>query len=220
MVLKAKEPFRFYSRLHLVELTGLRASNLTGLLELIKTVPGSSIYHHTHRSLEQHHYLSPEPPNDFAYWVTEELGDPDLGEKLSSIDTIQFSTIRNLRDKISTTIEGHLIETPSAQARFVEKPHEFHFLKSKSFIFPTHSIANNLKEFAEILKTISVDSLYFHIFESRLRLEKGDNDFSLWIENSVGNPDLAAAIARLDPYTYTMNGLRKTLIKIVESGIS
>ena len=46
---KAKQSFRFYTRLHLSELTGLRASTLSQLLELIKKVPGSSIYHHTHR---------------------------------------------------------------------------------------------------------------------------------------------------------------------------
>ena len=220
MTTKAKEPFQFYSRLHLAELTGLKAANLAELLELIKTVPGSCIYHHTHRFLEQHLDLSPEPPNDFAYWVTEELGDMDLGEKLSSIDTIQFPTIRSLREKIVATIEDHLKETPSAQARFVEKPHEFHFLKSKSFIFPTHYIANDRKEFADILKIISVNSIYFHIFEARLRLEKSSNDFSAWIADSVGNPDLARKIAGLDPYTYTMNDLRRKIIKIVESGMT
>jgi len=60
--IKAKEPFRFYTRLHLSELTGLRAATLQQLLELIRKVPGSSIYHHTHRFLQQHQYLSPEPP--------------------------------------------------------------------------------------------------------------------------------------------------------------
>ncbi|HCD38372.1 MAG TPA: hypothetical protein DEQ77_06580, partial [Candidatus Omnitrophica bacterium] len=65
---KAKEPFRFFTRLHLTELTGLRASILSQFLSLIKEVGGASIYHHTHRFLQQHQYLSPEPPNDFAYW--------------------------------------------------------------------------------------------------------------------------------------------------------
>lgn len=219
MVTKAKEPFQFSSRLHLVELTGLKAATLAELLERVKTVPGSSIYHHTQRFVEQHLDLSPEPPNDFAYWVAEELGDPSLGEKLSSIDTIQFPTIRSLRDKISATIENHLKETPSAHLRFAEPPHEFHFLKSKSFIFPTHYIANDLKEFADILKIITTDSIYFHIFEARLRLEKNGNDFSVWIENAVGNPDVARKIANLDPYTYTLNNLRKKLVALVESGI-
>ncbi|GAI49232.1 unnamed protein product, partial [marine sediment metagenome] len=50
---KATQPFRFYSRLHLKELTGLKASNLTELLDILKKVPGAVIYYHTHHFLEQ-----------------------------------------------------------------------------------------------------------------------------------------------------------------------
>ncbi len=61
-------PFQFYTRLQLSELTGLKASTLPELLTHIRAVPTSCIYYHTHRYLQQHQYLSPEPPNDFAYW--------------------------------------------------------------------------------------------------------------------------------------------------------
>ena len=71
---KAKEPFKFYTSFHLSELTGLRAATLSQLAGLLKEVSGSCIYHHTHRFLQQHQYLWPEPPNDFAYWVSEVLG--------------------------------------------------------------------------------------------------------------------------------------------------
>jgi hypothetical protein len=218
-LIQAKESFQFYSRLHLLELTGLKASNLRDLLELIKTVPGSCIYHHTHRFLQQHLYLSPEPPNDFAYWVNEMLGDHELGEMLASIDIIQFQTIRNLRDKIAATIEEHLKNRPSAQVKFASPSFEFHFIKSMSFIFPTRYVVHNLREFSDVLRKISVDSIYFHMFEARLRLEKGTNDFSLWIETSIGDTELAQNISKLDPYTYTMEDLRKTIVKIIESKI-
>ena len=59
--------------------------------------PQSSIYYHTHRFLQQHHYLSPEPPNDFAYWVTNILGLDALGERLASIDIIHFMDMEALR---------------------------------------------------------------------------------------------------------------------------
>lgn len=216
-IIKAKEPFRFYTRLHLTELTGLKASNLNQLLNLLKKVSGSSIYHHTHRFLQQHQYLSPEPPNDFAYWVTEMLGEDELGERLASIDTIQFPSIRSLREKIIKTIEDYLQKNPSAKQKFSRENQEFHFIKSVSFILPTPYVANDLKEFLEILKKVTIDSIYFHIFESRLRLEKGENDFSNWIENSIGNKHLADKISKLDPYTRTLEDLRNTLIKIVES---
>ncbi|MEW6087590.1 MAG: DUF5752 family protein [bacterium] len=212
----AKDPFRFYTRLHLTELTGLKAANLEQMAELVKHVPGSSIYHHTHRFLQQHQYLSPEPPNDFAYWVTEILGDDDLGERLASIDTVQFSTIRSLREKIIYVMEDYIKNNPSVRNRFADANEEFHFIKSISFILPTNYFAYNLREFADILGKITIDSIYFHIFEARLRLEKGVNDFSNWVENAIGDKKLAGKISKLDPYTYTLEALRKKLIEIVE----
>ena len=219
-LIKAKEPFKFCTRLHLSELTGLRASTLGQLLALIKDVSGSCIYHHTHRFLQQHQFLSPEPPNDFAYWVTDILGEDELGEKLASIDTMQYPTIRSLRDKIAQTIEEYLNDSSFAKLKFARSGEEFHFIKSVSFILPTNYTAYDLKEFAEILKKITIDSIYFHIFEARLRLEKPTNDFSLWIENSLGDKTLADEICSFDPYTRTLEDLRKTLIRIIERWIS
>nr|MBU1327883.1 hypothetical protein [Candidatus Omnitrophota bacterium] len=210
------EPFRFYTRLHLSELTGLRASNLSQLLSTVKQVSGSCVYHHTHRFLQQHQYLSPEPPNDFAYWVSKVLGEDELGERLASIDTVQFSTVRKLRDKIIATIEDYLKNNMSVKLKFAGEGEEFHFIKSISFILPTNYIAYNLREFVDIVKNITIDSIYFHIFESRLRLEKKTNDFSNWIETSIGDKESSDKISRLDPYTHTLEDLRKTIIKIVE----
>lgn len=219
-LIRAKEPFRFYTRLHLSELTGLRASTLSQLVGLIKQVLGSCIYHHTHRFLQQHQYLSPEPPNDFAYWVSEILGEDELGEKLASIDTVQFSTIRSLREKIITTIDEHLKNNPLAKLKFAREGEEFHFIKSVSFVIPTNYVAHDLKEFKDIVSKITIDSIYFHIFEARLRLERGTNDFSSWIESSIGDKELADKISKLDPYTHTLEELRRVIIKIIEAQIS
>lgn len=215
-LIKAKEPFRFHTRLHLTELTGLKAINLTQLVGLIKDVPGSCIYHHTHRFLQQHQYLSPEPPNDFAYWVTDILGEDELGERLSSIDTIKYSTIRELREIIIDTIEDYLKGNPLAKMKFARDGEEFYFIKSVSFVLPTDYVANDLKEFGDILKKVTIDSIYFHIFESRLRLEKNNNDFSHWIATSVGKNGLAEKISKLDPYTHTLEGLRSYLVDMIE----
>jgi len=219
-LIKASQPFHFFTRLHLAELTGLKASNLTQLVELIRDVPGSCIYHHTHRFLQMHQYLSPEPPNDFAYWVTEILNENVLGEKLLSIDTIQYSTIRSLREKIVETIEKYLKDNPSAKLKFAREGEEFYFIKSISFVVPTSYMAYDFKDFVEILKKVTIGSLYYHIFESRLRLEKKTNDFSIWIENCIGDKVLAGKITKLDPYTYTLGELRRVLIKIISEAIT
>ncbi len=216
---KKLEPFRLCTQLHLSELTGFRASTLSELLGLIRTVPGSCIYHHTHRFLQQHQYLSPEPPNDFAYWVSNVLGEQELGEKLASIDIIQYSSVRDLRERIILVVEEYLRKRPSAEKRFVNPGAEFHFIKSVSFVFPTNHVAHDLEELADILKKITIDSIYFHVFESCLRLEKGKNDLSLWIENTIGDKALADKISRLDPYTFTLEDLRKKLVNLIEKTI-
>jgi len=217
---KARQPFTFYARLHLQELTGRRARDLKGLLEGIQQVSGSVIYHHTHRFLQQHQFLSPEPPNDFSYWVSEVLGEHKLGEELAAIDTIQSPSIRDLRNKIAQTIEGHIQYMEGSgqgQFRVSSAEEQFHFIKTISFVFPTPYVARNLLEFVEILKKVTIDSIYFHVFEAKLRLEKGVNDFSYWIDTSCAEPALAEKLARFDPYTYTLEGLRKKIIGLIET---
>src|SRR5687768_11757002 len=101
---RAKNVFRFSTPYSLIELTGLRARDLSELVNHIANVPGASIYYHTHHFLKQHHFLSPEPPNDFAYWVSEVLQEGRLGERLAAIDTVRFTSIRDLRDKLVEVI--------------------------------------------------------------------------------------------------------------------
>jgi len=216
---KEIKSFRFFTRLHLSELTGLKAHDIEELAVLVKTVPGSCIYYHTHRFLQQHQYLSPEPPNDFAHWASEMLGEKELGEKLASIDTVQYATIRSLRDKISETIDRYIAMHPKSRNGYVHEGDEFHFIKAISFVLPTSYSAKNLEEFVSVLEKITVDSIYFHIFEARLRVEKGGNDFSQWIKASFGDEDIARDISRLDPYTYTMENLRKKLIATIKRKI-
>jgi len=216
---KATAPFRFYTRLQMTELTGRRASNLQELTDTLRGVSGSSIYHHTHRFLQQHQSLSPEPPNDFAYWIAGELGEETLAERLYSLDIMRFDSIRALREAIVATIEGYVRTNPLASLKFAAEGGEFHFLKSVSFIMPTRYEARDLREFADILSRITVDSIYYHVFESRLRLEKGKNDFSKWFEDCLGDRELAALVERLDPYTQTLEDLRRNLLRGIERSL-
>ncbi len=206
--------FHFYTEMSLVELLGRKAKNLVELLDGIRSVPGSCIYHHTHKFLRQHHYLSPEPPNDFAYWTGSVFGDELLGERLASVDIIQFNSIRDLREKFITTIEEHLSEKPEEHSVF--SGYEFHFMKARSFVIKTGHVAGTLQEFLDIVRVIDAHSLYFHIFEARIRLERADNDFSFWLGMQLGEKELARRIAQIDPYTITLEGLRKKIVTLIE----
>ena len=210
----AMRPFRFTSLLHLTELTGLKAHNLKEFVDILKTAPDPVIYYHTHHFLEQHFFLTPEPANDFATWVSNSLGDEMLSERLASVDTMGFSSLNTLRDRIVSIIEEYFIQGGSN--RGVVSGQEFHFMKSVSIILPVPYQAYNLGEFAEALREVSLGSLYFHMYESKLRLGRGQNDFSSWLTSEVDEPDLAKEITRIDPYTYTLEGLRSTLIQLIE----
>jgi small-conductance mechanosensitive channel len=214
---QASEPFRFYTRLHLKELTGLRATNLIELDELLRQVPESSIYYHTHNFLEEHHYLTPEPANDFSLWVSDALNDEVLSEKLAGIDNFEFSNINALRSRISAVIEEYIDSHPNGN--IAPEGREFYFIKSISIILPTSYTAHDLREFIEILRKVSLNTLYFHTFESRIRLQRGVNDFSKWLNDCLGEHDLANTIASLDPYNYTLDNLRTTIIELIEKRI-
>ena len=214
---KAKEPFRFNSRTHITELTGLKAKNLRELADILKTAPDAVVYYHTHRFLEVHHYLTPEPSNDFALWVIDALGDEVLGERLASVDTFEFPNLGALKERL-VSIMGEYLASRS-NFREAMEGREFHFMKSVSVIFPTPYVAHDLREFIEGLRKIGLGSLYFHVFESRLRLGRGLNDFTIWLKDSLGEEELGEEIARLDPYTYTLEGLRSSLIQLIEKRI-
>jgi hypothetical protein len=209
-------PFYFNTRITQVELLGRTAKNIKELYEGIRRVPPASIYHHTHRYLEQHRYFSPEHPNDFSYWVTNNLGLRKLGEIIASVDIFQFPDIEDLRKRFLRILNDYLNSTRTL--RNCIPGEEFCFLSSKILILPTPFVANTLDEFLVCLKKISIHSLYFHMFEARLRLKKPDNDFSYWLRES-GFLRLADKVSRIDPYTYTLEGLRKKIINLVREEV-
>src|SRR5574341_1453708 len=100
--------FRFNTKFDQTILLGKKARNVAELIDGIWSVPDASIYFHTHKFLQQHHYLSPEPPNDFAYWVTNVLNEETLGEHLWSIDIVQFHSIAALRNRIAELVQAYL----------------------------------------------------------------------------------------------------------------
>ena len=211
-VAEQSQPFRFVTHLTLTELTGRRARDLLDLLRHLKAVPLSIIYYHTHHFLERHHTLSPTPPNDFAFWITHTLQETSLGERLTAIDTIQFTRLAHLRDAIISAIESHLATAKSLTP--APEGSDFIFLNSRSFLLPTAYEARTLEEFARALEKVSIHSIYHHVFEARLRLERG-NDFAEWL-SGLGEKELAWQITLMDPYTQSLEGLRKRMLRLVE----
>ncbi len=207
------EGFNFHTQYHLVELLGRKARNPEELLTGIKTVPASCIYYHTHRFLQQHHYLSPEPPNDFAFWLMEILHLRGLGEEFLSVDTVSYCNLEKLRRDFVNILENYI--SKNGENADCIPGFEFHFLACKTLVLPLPYTAHNLEEFAQMLRKVSIHSLYFHMFEARMRLGVPDNDFSQWLK-SMGEERLAHEISKLDPYNITLENLRQKIIRKVE----
>jgi hypothetical protein len=206
-------PFDFKTKLDQTLLLDVRACTIEELLRGVRTVPDSSIYYHTHRFLAQHQHLSPEPPNDFAYWSTHILGDSLLGERLWSVDIVRFHSIHELRERFLGILESHLA---SAERRMeCDAGEAFHFMAARTFVLPTRHKAHSLREFVQILGKVSIHSIYFHVFDAKLRLKNDENDFSRWFRN-LGHGEIADACRRLDPYSHTLDGLRQEIIALVK----
>lgn len=217
MKIQAKEPFKFRTRLTLAEVTGRRAFTLAELLEGIKQADDEIIYYHTHRFLKQAQHLVPEGANDFAYWVTNYVQSDWLGEELTAIDIVRFSSLEDIRLAFVKTIERYLAKTPGP-VRTVAPGREFHFMRAVRFSLPTDFTATDRAGFIECLRKVSVSTLYLHVFEARLRPPYGVDDFSHWFETEFGDKAVGGAVSRLDPYSYTLEGLRRRIIRILEKG--
>jgi len=212
-------PFRFFTSFTLQEATGLRAATIPQLVALLKKVPEGCLYYHTHYFLLTHHYLTPEPTNDFAYWISEVLKEEALGEQLASLDIMAHATLEGLRETLVSTIEAYLARTPTARMKFASEGEEFFFVKSLHVIMPTRYQASTLAECVDALSQIGIHSLYFHIFEARLRIGHPTNDFALWFEQ-WGLKELAERVATLDPYGQTLEALRSVLISLVRQELA
>lgn len=209
------EPFKFCTRLTLTEVTGRKAYNTAELLEGIKAADDAVIYHHTHRFIKQSHHLVPEGANDFAYWVANTLQADRLGEELTSIDIVQYHSLTDIKNAFVKMLERHIAENLGPM-RTVAPGREFHFMRAIRFSLPTECSASDYAGFIECLRKVSVSSLYLHVFEARLRPPYGVDDFSHWFRINFNDEIVGREISRLDPYSYTLEGLRQRIIRILE----
>lgn len=209
---RADYPFKFYTRLTLPQLTGIYALNLKDLLDDIKKSDDSIIYYHTHHYLIQHQYLVPSSPNDFAYWITNRLGENLLGEEISSIDFFNYNSINEYKDEVVKRITAFI--SKNKRTKHVEMDERFNFMKAVTFVMDTGKEAYTLSEFLDILRHITIFSVYYHFFEAHFRLGPKLNDFSIWLKDELQLSELAEKISNLDPYTLTIEKLKEYIITL------
>ena len=206
-------PFEFRTRLTVTKLTRRMATTIAELAAHLREMPESVVFHHTHHFLVQHQELSPEPPNDFAHWVTTALQQDEVGERLASVDTVRFASLGALKARLVEILDACV--ATERQPRLAPEGEEFHFKDAVSVVLSTGHVAQSVPEFRLALGRVSTGSIAYHLFESRLRIKAEDNDFSRWLEGEADLPAVARAIRALDPYTYTLEGLRQVLLGLV-----
>lgn len=208
------EPFKFYECVAMVKMTGRRASDIMELLEILKTISPESIFHHMHQYFLKPHIVSPEYPNDFAVWVSGELGDDSLAEGLANLNPYGYEDIEDVRGELVRIIVDHLRDCPPPSPVLPGK--EFFFNEAVTIVVPTGLEAASVEELVKALKVVDRSSIYFHFYEARLRLSKKKDDFSSFLEDCLGCQQAAAGIKALDPYMYSTELLRDKIIGLLE----
>lgn len=207
--------FEFKSAAHLLRIEREQARTLQELWQDLQTCPDSSIFQHTFRTLEEHHFIQEGFSNDFAHWVYTDCAQVALGEVLASIDVREFTSLADLRARLVHIVGEFLERTP--QVRGVVAVNPFYFCSEQTVVTPTGITASSLEEFIGGLRMVSVHSIHYHFLEARLRRQLETNDFSLWLESNLNLRHAAQKINRIDIYTSTLEDVRLQMLRTLET---
>src|ERR1700719_282586 len=111
------KPFYFNTAAHLVRITQQNANTLSQFLEALRHCPEESIFQHSFRTLEEHHFIREGFSNDFAHWALSACNEPSLAEGLASVDVREFTSVAELRERFIQIVESFLERNPAAATR-------------------------------------------------------------------------------------------------------
>lgn len=213
--LSCDTPFHFNEFLIIRKPTGEQAVSLRELLNLIRVTHDDVIYHHMYRGYMRYEPQMWDYPNDFARWASNGLESNVLAERLANINPFEYREIDDIRGRLVDVIEEYLWDAHYVPP--VRDGFEFHFERSTGIILPTNMLATSLPQFLEALAKSGLSVIYYHFFESRIRLGENRDDFSTWIDLNFDMPGLVSSIRKIDFYLYSLEDLRNKLAKMVKS---
>ena len=214
----ARAPFYFNSAAHLLRISRDKATNLQELLDDLRTCSDACIFQHTFQTLEEHHFIREGFSNDFSHWAFSACNEIELAERLAALDVREFTSIADLRQQLVRLLEDYLRKSPRAATRAASEP--FYLMASEMVVVPTPYVARNLEEFADGLRKVSIHGIYYHFIDARLRLKLNNNDFSVWLEQELDMGQAADRLNRIDIYTSTLEGVRRSILKVIETEIA
>ena len=207
------EPFTFYECMSLLQTTGLKTATLQEFIDALRVVSPGAVFHHTHQSYLKDALLVPEYTNDFSIWVANYLEERALAEKLAGIDFYSIVSIEEIRKVIIQILEDYKENFPPP--RPARPSDQFFFNDAITLVIPTGLIARDLDDLKTAIRQVGPSSIYYHFFEARIRVKGPSDDFSFWAEQSLGLSNLGQNIRQLDPYLYSLEGLREKLIETI-----
>ena len=151
-VRKPAKPFYFNTSEHLLRIGRQRAINLSELLEALQTCPEDSVFQHTFRTLQDHHFIRQGFSNDFAHWSLSACNEPALAEQLASVDVREFTAIEGLRRRMIEIIDEFLENHPRSGSRPAYEP--FYFCAADLVVLPTPFAPDTLKGFLDGLNQV------------------------------------------------------------------
>jgi Family of unknown function (DUF5752) len=211
----ARAPFYFNSAAHLLRISRDKAANLEELLEALRVCNDACIFQHMFQTLEEHHFIREGFSNDFSHWAFAACNEVGLAERLAALDVRDFTSIESMRTRLIEVLETYLKKNPRAATRMAMEP--FYLMAADVVVVPTPYVARNLEEFVEGLRKVSVHSIYYHFIDARLRLKLNSNDFSVWLEEELDLGQAADRLNRIDIYTSTLEGVRRSIQRIIEA---
>lgn len=210
----AETPFQFFTASYLTRVSNCKANNLAELAHALEHCSDSSVFYHTFQSLDRHHFLTEGFSNDFAQWVLASCNRAELAEQLASLDIRDYLSLAELRGDLHRIVKEFNGNNPRNGEQEAFEP--FYFCDVIELAVPLGVEARTLEEFRKGLERLSHASFHYHFVASRLRLHLRTNDFSHWLENSLGLRDLALKANRIDIYTNTIESACAKLGALVE----
>lgn len=190
--------------------TGRRAASLSELREILLDINPDSIYYHFWGGLIQPRFEEREYNNDFAGFVRHGLHDAVLAERLAMVVPSEYEGIEPLRQEVVELIDERLEE--AEYLPWVRSVYPFEFIRSQIVVFDTRKRISRPQELAELIPTLSGNSIFYHFIDARQRLEGNTDDFRYWLDGfGETYQALSAQLSELDPYFITLSELRDQL---------
>ncbi len=195
--------------------TGRRAMNLRELRDIVQDIHPGSIYYHFWSGLLRPGYAPREYNNDFAAWAFYGLHDLRLAERLSVIDPTGGKDLESLRQELIDVVEERLDETEMVP--WARRDRQFYFVRSQIVVFDTRVAIEQPEGLADVVKSMSTSSIFYHFIDARRRSDAQVDDFRAWLGGFTPRyDDLCSQLACVDPYFETLPELRDQLSAIMQ----